>query len=170
MTSPSFMASGLNRRFSLEKWKTKKKWRKPEHCLSFCLFIKGTYVLFLWPLSSLREDLEAKKLQTVVKQKLRWTCFRLTQKISQQIVVSSASYQWKSLRNGENMGMLMEPDELNYSAVIFSEMWCESSRLHHHPIFNVLFLHDQCLWSHPFYIILHKMVEFWCWYSDSSGH
>lgn len=64
--------------------------------------------------------------------------------------MSSASYQWKSLRNGENMGMLMEPDELNYSAVIFPEMWCESSRLHHHPIFNVLFLHGQWLWSNPF--------------------
>lgn len=37
------------------------------------------------------------------------------------------------------MGMLMEPDELNYSAVIFPEMWCESSRLHHYPIVNVLF-------------------------------
>lgn len=31
------------------------------------------------------------------------------------------------------MGMLVEPAELNYSAVIFTEMWCESSRLRHYP-------------------------------------
>lgn len=57
----------------------------------------------------------------------------------------------------------MKPDELNYSAVIFPEMWCESSRLHHYPTVNVLFLHGQWFWSNPFYIILHWMVQFWCW-------
>lgn len=43
------------------------------------------------------------------------------------------------------MGLLMEPDELNYSAVILTEMWCERSRLCRYPPQGVLFLHGQCL-------------------------
>lgn len=43
------------------------------------------------------------------------------------------------------MGMLMEPDELNYSVVIFTEMWCESSRLRHYQPVDVVFPHGQWL-------------------------
>lgn len=51
MTSPSFMASRLNKRFSLEKRKRKKGGN-----LNFAphfVLIKGTYVLALWSLSLL---------------------------------------------------------------------------------------------------------------------
>lgn len=70
------------------------------------------------------------------------------------------------------MAMLMESDELNYSAVIFPEMWCESSRLHHYPIGNVLFFI-----ASGFEVILFILFfTEWSnsgaggWYSDSSGH
>lgn len=66
MTSPSFMASGLNKRLSLGRKMKKKKRRHPQHCALYCpdkrYICSGPLVTVL-----IKDGLRAEKIQTGVK-------------------------------------------------------------------------------------------------------
>lgn len=67
MTSPSFMPSGLNKRFSLDQ--RKRGGKKKEETLTFPLICPYKMYVCSSPLITvlIREDLKADKLQTRVK-------------------------------------------------------------------------------------------------------